>query len=310
LLNQETATRVKGENMHSAIPSMRHAARFGCLALLSALAAPAHAIEVTYSQFFDYGFNSTVLDHQFPNTTYDPTRLLPDFTLPRFDASLGTLQSVDISWNSFYVHQVQAFGTDQEAEITNFISCSIVPFFPCFYKNDASVSVIVDSSIKLELLDFPLTASLNVGQQQLFCSTSGEEDETVQCHDTTGLNGFFNGSLDTSSVPLSSFIGSDPLGFGLEANYSLFGKCDDDDQGDGCLVDIEMPWSGTLFLTYTYAELTGGGDDGGGSGGGDGGSGGGSDPAEVPEPGPLGLMAVAGLAALIARRRSAREPAV
>jgi hypothetical protein len=286
---------MKEKTMHLANSLSRLAARFGLLALLStALATPAYAALLTYSQFFNFNFNSTVLDEQFPTEVFDPTRLVPDFTLPRFDASLGTLQSVNISFNSFYVHSLIAFATDDFAENTNFITCNVVPGFPCFYENDALVSVIFNSSMTLELFDPQLTATLNVGQQQVFCSGSTDEDETVQCHDSVSRNGFFNGTLDAASVPLTSFIGTNPLGFGWEANFSLFGNCDHDDHADNCLVDIAMPWAGTLFLSYEYSEAV--------PGGGEGGGGGGNPPTDLPEPGPLGLLAAA-LAGLFARRR-------
>lgn len=225
-------------------------------------------------------------------------------SLPRFDASLGTLTGVQIGFDTRYDAFLQLSADDTRVE-SDF---SPLPPFITGDRNDSLVGATLAADFELSLFD-PAGGS---GRRSLSldggCGVrlSGDEAyDSTACTDFQLQNGSFGGSFALGALALSQFIGFDPINLSAFIDGRLTGVCDSDDAGDICTVrEALLGWTGTVQVTYTYDTPP----PGGGTGGGDGGTGGGTPGAgTVPEPA-TGVLTATALAALALRRRAASRP--
>jgi hypothetical protein len=227
----------------------------------------------------------------------------------KFDSSLGTLLSAELTLNSTASHPSRtvflpevsglpielplgAIAQDTERELHGPLNLW------AYY--DARVSYRADYRLTVD----PLNSNLFtlVAAEAAFGSCAQSEDlifdiGNTNPYCTAGNNGSpladFNytwGPL--SGADLAQFIGNDLLQFDTRMTGDAYGHCDDD-VGDYCRVNLAMNWNWDLSLSYTYEP---GVPDTGGE------NGGGGDPVPVSEPGTVGMLSLA-LFGLVARRR-------
>ena len=276
------------------------------LALGLAAAPPSHAALVAYAAQADVddGLRSDALG------AYDVDLLgLQLLSLPRFDAAFGTLQSAEVflsgTWTGFT--EFEARDTRQEAD------SSLFPPFIVNDRNDTAIDISLATTLGFRLLE-PSGAAANFTMPVLAGSCF---DDTRDVNGVVGCNGFAADSLTLQSslllgaLPLSSFIGTDPLNLSLLLTGNVRGYCDDDDRGDLCSIEASSRFQGIAGVRYTYATPGDGGTGGGDGGGGGGGGGGSGGTVSVPEPGSLGLLALGllgiGLPRMARSGRAGRE---
>jgi hypothetical protein len=259
------------------------------------VASPADAAIIGYST--NVGVSDAILASA--EGSYSVNLLnLQLLSLPRFAASLGTLQAAEVflqgSWTGFTL--VQAWDTSVEAD------SSLFPPFIVNERNDAAISLLLETSLRFELFD-PDGPVVNIGLPDV---TNGCSDTTRDIIGVTECLRYaiddvsLTRTLNLGSLPLSSFVGTDPLNLSMLLTGRVSGYCDDDDRGDNCSIDVYSGFTGVAGVRYTYSTP---GDDGEGGVGG-----GGGNPVAVPEPGSFGLLAM-GLLGLACRSRRPLRPA-
>ncbi len=275
------------------------AAFYTCVLSLCAMAVAtdARAALISYSADMGgsvHGDSEQPLEGEF----VIPFSLAQFFTLPRFDASLGSLLGVQMRLESQFNARLGGSDLDLEAE-------SFFPFF--FTSNDASVSARTNWGMEVNVFDPGFNVVMNRTMADS-CSRSeesiisGPDNDNIGCNIEVTQSDDFNWDFPTLSFALTDFVGADPLNFYTFISGETFGFCDNDDEGDLCGVSSSVLWSGDVTVTYEYQAPTG-------PGGGDPGDPG--DPGvPVSEPGTLGVLA-AGVVLLVLqrRRRPRRQPA-
>ena len=197
----------------------------------------------------------------------------------KFDSSLGTLLSAELTLNSStshptltrYLQDVSggptqlAFGAlaqDTEREIHGIINQY------AYY--DARTSYRADYRLTLDAFNTDLFTA--TAAEAAFGSCQREEDLLFDIGDQNpvcraGNDGSPLGDYSYSwgaltGTQLSQFIGNDPLLFSANMVGDAYGHCDDD-VGDYCIVNFSMVWNWDLALSYTYEPVvSGGGGDG------------------------------------------------
>ena len=269
-------------------------------ALLAAVvaAAPAAAGIVSHQAAFAATVSSAGV---FEGRTDRRLRSITLGELPRFDAALGTLTGVSLSFGSSLDAWLYGRARDTQAE-GDFIP---LPPFIINGRNDAGLGAAWAIDLNLALFD---PGGAGVGYQRGLgltgeCGERVSAEAAVECSFIRRLEIGLGGGLDLSSVPLAAFVGVDPVNFFVEIDATLTGLCDADDSGDVCGFDplTSVLWSGTATIDYRY---DGAGSPGPGDGGGD------NPPGPAPVPAPASLW-LAGLGLLLARssaRRARPQP--
>jgi hypothetical protein len=260
-------------------------------------AAGAGAAVIPFTTTFDLQSMTDV----FGTDPVDNDQVSSQLSLPRFDATLGTLQSVSLDFESTWFLRMQANASDTNSE---------VEFgFPPFRVNDAHQTTEAISLLQVRLND-PASATRTFFTPLIEASCSDTstgsliEFLTAGCRANNTSSGFFSGSL--LGPALSSFIGTDPLDLfvGMSSTATMV-DCDDDDDdgGDRCSSDSSTSWEGSVRVAYSYLPF----EEPPGNGGSDPGHGG--DPTPVSEPDTLPLLAAALLLMGLGAARRARNGA-
>jgi hypothetical protein len=228
----------------------------------------------------------------------------------KFDSSLGTLLSAELTLTSVTSHPTRAIFLP---DVSNFLielplgalaqdtERSLQGTLGLWAYYDARVSYRADYRLTVDPLNSSLFAPM--AAEAAFGSCARSEDLFLDIgdqnpHCVAGNNGSPLGDFSYTWGPLSGadlaqFIGTDLLRFDTRMTGDAFGHCDDDDVGDYCRLNLAMNWNWDLSLSYTYEP---GVPDTGG------------EPLPVPEPGTVGMLSLAlfGLAATRRRRVEAR----
>ena len=207
-------------------------------------------------------------------------------TLPRFDPTLGSLQAVEIQFQSSYDVFALAEASDDRSEF------DLIPIINIIVneRNDAGIDALIQGSLRLQLTDPSSSFSLlNFPSLNAFCSDESMDafGRTSCFSQQSSAASSYNGLLPLSSFSLAAFAGADPLNLFTSMTSSFSGNCDGGDIGDVCDFAARINWTGTVGVTYTYG--TGGGD-----------------PVDVPEPRTIFLMTMGMALLFILRRRTIR----
>ncbi|MDP1645792.1 MAG: choice-of-anchor E domain-containing protein [Thiobacillus sp.] len=205
--------------------------------------------------------------------------------LPRFDPTLGTLQGVEIEFQSNYEVFILGEARDTRGEFV---------FFPFGESNDAGIDASVEGSLRVQLFDpSSSTTTLNIPSVNAFCYESISVAEPVLClAQTSSTANAYNALMPLGALGLLDFVGADPINLFTSLGGTFFGTCDGDDLADECALQVRINWFGLVGVTYTYG-IDGGGDPPGGGGGGN----------TVPEPDSNLLIAIGLVLLALLRRR-------
>lgn len=259
----------------------------------------AHATLIEYYDFFQLRpFASSTVEFQGDIVVArSPIELL---SLPQFDSSLGTLQSVQLEFRSILDADGGANTDDFTGQANDAFGTLHIDYHPIFgpyfyYENDAELSYRVSAILSLDAL-FPNISTVALGiSASASCSNSEISILGLSTYcsandaDGFGVTGF---DWDFTVSNTADFIGSGDLFFKALADSAFEGYCDyDDEDNDGisqtrCGVDPWFSWEGYIRVAYTYSDLRGDGDGGG---------------VSVPEPAPSALLGI-GIAGLLAAR--------
>jgi hypothetical protein len=249
-----------------------------------AISSSAWAIPLTFQAQFDVATGLLVTPDQ---NSLNITGNYSDFVLlnlPSFNSSVGTLNSVSISFASAFTSSMEAFA-DHSAQPCSFIGCEMPTI-------EASVGVDHHLTLTGHLLNAPSTTVSLLDIQGQACSyvVTGPTSVTCNANESPPRNGIFNSDFDLSGYSLADFTDVSNLFFAFQLESDFNGYCGIQLNVDTqeCIVTRMADWNGTVNVTYDYTD----------------GSGGGSH--AVPEPGTLSLFA-AGLfgIGLVRRRKSA-----
>jgi hypothetical protein len=218
------------------------------------------------------GFSGTLSDSQ-------------PLELPRFAPTLGTLQAVEIQFQSSYQVFILGEARDLRGE---FIA------FPFGGSNDTGIDASVEGVLRIQLFE-PSSSSttLNIPSVNAFCYEAIDEAEPVSClaqPPTTATA--YSALMPLGALGLPEFVGTDPINLFTLLSGTFSGTCDSDDTHDECALGVRIDWSGLVGVTYTYAATQPGDPAGGG----------GSN--TVPEPASILLIAIGPIMLALIRRRA------
>lgn len=259
----------------------------GVAAGLMVLSASGYAAVIEYSSGFAAN-NLSNYDATSGSHLSDSSSETTNINLARFDASLGTLTDVEITFSSSWDHTSSARAYDNYSEYSTYTRsyrCGFLGWRTCYttyrdYRNDTAVSLSSNASFTVSLDDPFEQSMMSFDSNYDGCSRYRSNGGYTSCADSTyDNNNDFNGSLDLSIFSLDDFIGSDALDLSFTTDASFNGNCDNNDQGDHCYAYNDAFWSGMVSVIYTYDEIT------------------------VPEPATLGMFALGLVGLGLSRKR-------
>jgi hypothetical protein len=207
--------------------------------------------------------------------------------LPRFNPMFGTLQGVELQFQSTYEVFILGEARDTRGEFV---------FFPFGDSNDTGIDATVGASLRVQLFDpSSSTTTLNIPSKNAFCYEAISVAQPASCLAQVSSTGnAHNALMPLGALGLLDFVGTDPINLFTLLNGTFSGTCDGDDLADECELSVRINWRGDVGVTYTYG-VTGPGDP---PGGGDGGT-------PVPEPDSTLLFVIGLITLAFLRRRPA-----
>lgn len=253
--------------------------------MLLLAAGNAAAIPVTYQGFFgaDIDLSRYHNDGGAITANYNLVTL---GSLPGFNSSLGTLNSVAVSFASEIGHGMSGRADDDRATCQD--------FFCLFTDIEASLDVFNTVRYTAFLANAPAASMTRSFEEREACSVANDSDGPIGCSSDSApaIHDGFEGTFDLGGASLDSFIDISSLILGFQFQSILSGTCQND-LGDRCSVLRGGIWHGLYQVTYDYTP-------------------GGTDPedpenppdpTDLPDPNPLLLWATACFGLAIARRR-------
>lgn len=253
--------------------------------LLLLVAGNAAAIPVTYQGFFGSDIEPGSYNNDGGPITASYNLVTLGF-LPGFDSSLGTLNSVVLSFASEIGHGMSAAAADDRPTCQD--------FFCLFTDVEASIDVFNTVRYTAFLANAPGSSMARSFEEHEACSIRSDSNAPIDCgaNSSPAIHDGFEGTFDLSAYSLVDFTDVSQLILGFRFQSILSGTCQND-LGDRCSVLRGGIWNGLYRVTYDYTprgtDPTDPSD---------------PDPTEVPDPGPL-LMWSTALLALAWRHRLA-----
>lgn len=271
----------------------------GLMAITTLSASTASAGVITEFTGFSLS-NSTSADNGNGSTVnFSSSRTRTgEFSIAKFDSSLGTLNSVFITFTSDWAQTSEIDARDSTPEIVDTEEYNCGGGNTCtrnIYRNNTYVGATATSAFIAEFVD-PIGFSSNTsGSSGTSCSDT-TTNSTAFCRRFFNDNSnFFNGLLASESGSLSSFIGVDPLNVRLSNTIGISGTCDSSDSAldpsqragvDICSASTNNTWNGSVRVRYIFTEA----------------------PVPAPEPALISMLAAGLLGFAINRRRSIKQP--
>lgn len=203
-------------------------------AILGASALSAQAAVISYTESFDFSATK-FYDSEFGNNNNGETTVnrSQDLYLSGFDANLGTLTGVSITFGSDWSLNTKITATDRFNDIGT---------------EYTSGNSLAKSNLSIDLLNpvGPDAGKLNV--QSAYCSGTGLF--SANCTGVSGSAGDFNGAMYLEDLDLSAFIGGSLL---LNLVQKLSAEVTGCDTDSTCFAwNYNNGWAGDITVSYTY----------------------------------------------------------
>ena len=220
-----------------------------------------NATVITYSDTFST--TASANNSTYGSYTSATSTVTDAVNLQGFDASLGTLTDVSISFTSSWNFNASVTAQDTYSEYSTYsYACgtggswwSGYYTYYCTgynYYNDTYGSVSSYSDLTVDLIDPSSSTTHLSASLSSSCSVSSSYCSDF---DSTG-NSIFNQTLDLSGIDINAFV--KPAGDTIDLNFindksfSLY--CDYNDNGDYCVGSSYGSWSGSVSIAYNYVE--------------------------------------------------------
>lgn len=261
------------------------------LAIVLALcvSAGAGATTITHTEFFSMpNDTASAFSVASPGVALNVEHRL--LQLPLFDPAQGTLQSLELSFDTHWL---------QTGQMSVLGEC-LPKFGDCFIEATSRSHIRNEMSVEL-LSPLPQTQMLDeiAPLRRRFCNASGYN--SIYCEKGVGISGSFDGTFSPDPSDLALFSGSGDILLRLMRwNWAEIETCSATGGEDATAAiprcrsrNENNAWLGTVSVDYTYTV----GPENGGPGR--------DDPNPVPAPGALALFAIGfSCLGLISRRRS------
>lgn len=204
------------------------------VAVIGASALSANAAVISYTESFDFeavrfadyefGYNDNGV------STVNRSQLI---SLSGFDASLGTLTGVSLSFGSDWSLATKITASD---DLNN---------WGTEYTSGSSLAT---SSLSIDLLNPAGPGNDKYSVQSAYCSGTGLF--SASCTGNSGSAGDFNGAFYLDDINLGAFVGGDLLLSLAQALTAEVTSCDSDSK---CFAwNFNNGWSGDVTVSYTY----------------------------------------------------------
>ena len=176
----------------------------------------------------------------------------------RFDSSLGSLNSVSISYATDYDHYLYASARDSQYESRTRTYYHCWRFGRCHwhyrYTYADTVSIAANSIAKMtiELTDPSSALKASSDVNSAGCTRSGSNSSSSCSDREYDRDNEFNGALDLSAFSNADFIGADSINVLLKNYASVSGTCSGNERH--CNASSDVYWSGAVTVVYDFTS--------------------------------------------------------